>query len=75
VRQKGIVFLPILIIILLIGVVGYFGYQNLKLKKDQTTQPVSVEKRTELTNTNLNTQNWTTFTNSKLGFQIMSLLL
>ena len=38
-RQKGIVFLPILIIILLLGVVGYFTYKNYQLKKNDRVIP------------------------------------
>lgn len=34
-RQKGFVFLPVLIIIALVGVLGYFVYQNNQLRKNQ----------------------------------------
>ena len=37
INQKGIVFLPILIVTLALGIAGYFAYQNIQLKKDQTT--------------------------------------
>ncbi|MFC1710357.1 rod shape-determining protein [Patescibacteria group bacterium] len=38
-KQKGVVFLPILIVVLLLGTVGYFIYQNYQLKKGQTAIP------------------------------------
>jgi hypothetical protein len=66
-RQKGIVFLPILIIVLLIGVVGYFAYQNIKSSNysfqnqvaSPPTKPLEVEK-SQKENQDTTDKNWGT---------------
>ena len=35
-RQKGFVFVPVIIIIVLLGIVGYFVYQDTQLKNSKT---------------------------------------
>jgi hypothetical protein len=74
VRQKGFALLPVIIIIALIGIVGYLVYQNTQLKNG------SVNPSPTITNTVTNlperspspepTANWKTYTNNKYGYSI-----
>jgi len=41
VRQKGFVLLPVIIIIVLLGTLGYFAYQNTQIKNSKTNLPTS----------------------------------
>jgi len=45
-RQKGVVILPILIIIILLGVAGYFAYQNYQLRWGNLNVPLVVPTST-----------------------------
>jgi len=54
-NQKGVVFLPTLVIVLVLGVVGYFVYQSIQSR--QNTFPVE----------EINV-NWETYTDSNRGF-------
>lgn len=76
-RQKGIVVLPVIIIVLLIGVVGYFIYQNTQLRQNNsqnqlpqasilTTTPT--ESLMESSPTINPRANWKTYTNTKYGY-------
>ena len=59
-NQKGIVLLPILIIIVLLGVVGYFVYQNIIISKSPTNiqpiAPTNQQDENQINNTIENTQ-------------------
>jgi len=64
-KQKG--FAPIIILVLVVlAVIGYFGYKNwVKLKTIATPTPSPAEASTQD-----GTVNWKTYTNTKYGFSI-----
>jgi len=71
-RQRGIVFLPMLIVILLLGVAGYFAYQYFQPKNQQPNQdqvsPTPISKLpTPITDP---TVGWQVYTNKEYGFEL-----
>jgi hypothetical protein len=70
VRQKGFGLLPVIIIIALIGVVGYLIYQNTQLRNlGVNPSPALTNSATNLPETSPTsdpTANWKTYTNDKL---------
>lgn len=71
-RQKGFALLPLIIIIALIGALGYFAYQNIQLRNNNTNSTTqSVTPTANLSKPSLTpdpTVNWKTYTNTKYGY-------
>lgn len=71
-NQKGVVILPILIIVLLLGLVGYLVFQNSQLRKEQPSlnQPTATPTSNLPSPTSSPTDNWKTYTNTAYGYSI-----
>lgn len=71
-RQKGFILLPVIIIVILIGVLGYFIYQNTQLQKNGgnlTAPSVIPTVNSPKSSLTLNsTANWKTYTDPKYNY-------
>lgn len=67
--QKGVIFLPILIIVLLLGVVGYVIYQNYNIKQ-QVPQAQPIPAANTVTPTTSSTDDWKVYSNTKFNYEV-----
>ena len=72
INQRGVIILPILIIVLLLGVISYLIFQNTQLKKEQPNlnQPTATPISTLPPPTSSPTDNWKTYTNTAYGYSV-----